>query len=483
MTSLDITSEEGIENLGLTGCDFTVEQFDGKYYIAAKEGALATNKKGTMQVTLAGYKPFSVSYTVGVENKALKPSLSAKTMTLYPNAGINNARITVQNNKTPFDLEFVDVSLESTERCSLVKEGNEILLSAKDLSKAATFKEKIRLKSEYWNSDIVLPCTVKVNMGIPSVKLEQATLQLNRNKEIYDAKEGYAHDAAATTVMWKDAFSFTPQEITVSAANAKAQALLDNNTVSFTTIQNQVIAQLRSTEAANGSYRFTVNVKISEDCTVTAPLTVKVVDVTAQKAVKVSLKGSIDLMNRKGSFVTATPLFKSMNGTIMDIRLTGRAAHLFCAVYDKDKVYIYAKEEEALITKYNYRVALKITLQNAEGKIIEITSPVIKLKLKQSKAKIMAAPKSAVFFSGADNSVKVNLKASLNGLSNPTITNVELINNTNVFSCRFSEGKLTLQTTGEAVKGKAYTLQFRVTLKGQADNEKAMVVKYQVKVR
>ena len=202
-----------------------------------------------------------------------------------------------------------------------------------------------------------------------------------------------------------------------------------------------------------------------------------------QKAVKVSLKGSIDLMNRKGSFVTATPSFKSMNGTIMDIRLTGRAAHLFRAVYDKDKVYIYAKDEEALITKYNYSVALKITLQNAEGKVIQITSPVIKLKLKQSKAKIMAAPKSAVFFSGADNSVKVNLKALLNGLPNPTITNVELINNTNVFSCRFSEGKLTLQTTGEAVKGKAYTLQFRVILKGQADNEKAMVVKYQVKVQ
>lgn len=503
---LDITTDEIVEEIALTGCDFTVEKLDGNYYIAAKEGITTNcNKNGELQITLAGYKTFSMRYTVSIENKALKLSLSGKTMTLYPNVGIVNAHIAVLDNKATLDLESVSAELESTERCSLVKEGNEIILTAKDLSKAATFKEKIILKSENWSKDIVLPCTVKVNMGKPSVKLQTATLQLNKNKDVYSSKEsvinsmaavatvlsgvtetaqeGYAQDAAATTVMWKDAFSFTPQEISVTAGNAKAQALIDNNVVSFETIENKVIAKLNSTEATNGSYRFIVNVKANEDCIVTAPLTVKIVDVAAQKAVKVSMKGSIDLMNRSGSFVTATPSLKSVNGTIIDIGLTGRAAHLFRTVYDKDKVYIYAKEDEALITKYNYSVALKITLRNAQGKIIQITSPMMKLKLKQSKVKIMAAPKSAVFFSGAYNSVKVHMKASLNGAPNPIITNVELINNTNAFSYRFSEGRLTLQSTGEAVKGKTYSLQFRVTLNGQADNEKVMVVKYQVRVR
>lgn len=503
---LDITTDESVEEIALTGCDFTVEKLDGNYYVAAKEGITTNcNKNGELQITLAGYQTFSMRYTVGIENKALKLSLSGKTMTLYPNAGIVNAHITVLDNKETLDLESVSAELESTEQCSLVKEGNEIILTAKDLSKAATFKEKIILKSENWMKDIVLPCTVKVNMGRPSVKLQTATLQLNKNKDVYGSKEsiinsmatvaialsgvtetaqeGYAQDAAETAVMWKDAFSFAPQEISVIAGNEKAQALLDSNVISFETIENKVIAKLNSTDTANGSYRFIVNVKANEDCIVTAPLTVKIVDVTAQKAVKVSMKGSIDLMNRSRSFVTATPSLKSVNGTIIDISLTGRAAHLFRTVYDKDKVYIYAKEDEALITKYNYSAALKITLRNAQGKIIQITSPMMKLKLKQSKAKIIAAPKSAVFFSGAYNSVKVNMKASLNGAPNPIITNVELINNTNAFSYRFSEGRLTLQSTGEAVKGKTYSLQFRVTLNGQADNEKAMVVKYQVKVR
>lgn len=503
---LDITTDEIVKEIALTGCDFTVENLDANYYIAAKEGIITNcNKNGALQITLAGYKTFSMRYIVSVENKALKLSLSGKTMTLYPNVGIVNAHIAVLDNKATLDLESVSAELESTERCSLVKEGNEIILTAKDLSKAATFKEKIILKSENWSKDIVLPCTVKVNMGKPSVKLQTATLQLNKNKDVYSSKEsvinsmaavatvlsgvtetaqeGYAQDAAATTVMWKDAFSFTPQEISVTAGNAKAQALIDNNVISFETIDNKVIAKLNSTEATNGSYRFIVNVKANEDCIVTAPLTVKIVDVAAQKAVKVSMKGSIDLMNRSGSFVTATPSLKSVNGTIIDIGLTGRAAHLFRTVCDKDKVYIYAKEDEALITKYNYSVALKITLRNAQGKIIQITSPMMKLKLKQSKVKIMAAPKSAVFFSGAYNSVKVRMKASLNGAPNPIITNVELINNTNAFSYHFSDGRLTLQSTGEAVKGKTYSLQFRVTLNGQADNEKVMVVKYQVKVR
>ena len=69
------------------------------------------------------------------------------------------------------------------------------------------------------------------------------------------AQEGYAQDAVATTVMRKDAFSFTPQEISVTAGNAKA--LLDSNVISFETIENKVIAKLNSTKATNGSYRFT----------------------------------------------------------------------------------------------------------------------------------------------------------------------------------------------------------------------------------
>lgn len=489
---LEITTEEEIEAIALTGCDFTVEKLDENYYIAAKNGvALNGNKNGELQLTFAGYKPFSVRYTVGVENKVPKLSLSGKTMTLYPNAGISDARITVLANNTPLDLENVRAELENTDRCSLVKEGNELVLTAKDLSKAASFQEKIIVKSENWTKEVVLPCTVKVNMGKPSVKLEKAVLQLNKNEEVYAGKESFtnkkaaltAHDSAATAVMWKNAFHFSPQEISVMAGNAKSQVLLDSQAISFETSQNQVIAKLYDTAAAKGSYRFTVSVKATETCTVTAPLTVQVVDVALQKAVKVSMKGSIDLMNRKGSYVTATPSLKSVNGTIMDISLTGRAAHLFRAVYDQDKVYIYAKEDEALITKYNYSVALKLTLRTAEGRLVQITSPVMKLKLKQSKAKITAAPKSAVFYSGAYNSVKVKMKASLNGVPNPAVTNVQLINNTNAFSYHFSQGKLTLKNTGEAVKGKTYTLQFRVTLNGQADNESTVIVKYQVKVR
>ena len=50
---------------------------------------------------------------------------------------------------------------------------------------------------------------------------------------------------------------------------------------------------------------------------------------------------------------------------------------------------------------------------------------------------IALPPKSAVFFRGAYNSVKVHMKASLNGAPNPIITNVELINNTMHFPIVF----------------------------------------------
>ena len=144
---------------------------------------------------------------------------------------------------------------------------------------------------------------------------------------------------------------------------------------------------------------------------------------------------------------------------------------------------IHAKPNAALITKYNYKVKLNLTIENAEGSAIHYTTPEINLKLKQGKPKVTVIPKNATFFSGSYAGITRNVSATLKGAENPIVTNVELLTNNDAFTCDYADGVITLRNTPNAIKGKTYSLQFRVTFYGQADNEKATTVKYTVKVK
>ena len=194
------------------------------------------------------------------------------------------------------------------------------------------------------------------------------------------------------------------------------------------------------------------------------------------------------MLNRKNSFVTVTPSLKALNGTLIDARLSGRFAHLFEAeVTEGQKILIHAKTQDkngnfiALITKFKYDVKLILTYKNSNGDIIRLTTPEIKLKLKQGKPKVSIKPANISFYNGAENSVRLEAAATLKGAENPEILKLELINFTDVF--QYSDGVLSLIHNGAAVKGKTYNLQFKVTFRGQADNEKAVIVKHKIKMK
>lgn len=249
---------------------------------------------------------------------------------------------------------------------------------------------------------------------------------------------------------------------------------------------NRLIARLNNKSVAAGSYKFKVQAAGTSASPVS--LTVKVVDIAMNKAVKLSAKGSIDVLNRAGSCVTVTPALKALNGQITDVKLSGDFAHLFRAeLNEKNQIVIHARETDekgrgvALITKYNYDVNLVLTVENAGGETMQLTTPPVRLKLKQGKPKVTVTPKNATFFSGAYNSVKLDTTASLKGVPSPEIVDIELVNQTNLFD--YSDGMLTLRDTGLAARGKSYSLQLRVTFRDQADNEKAVVVKVNAKVK
>ncbi len=78
------------------------------------------------------------------------------------------------------------------------------------------------------------------------------------------------------------------------------------------------------------------------------------------------------------------------------------------------------------------------------------------------------------------------MNAVLKGAPAPEIERVVLTGNTDAFTYVYNkdgEGTLTMRDTGRAVKGKSYSLQFKVFFAEQADNAKPVTVKYTVKVK
>ncbi|MDE7428824.1 MAG: Ig-like domain-containing protein [Lachnospiraceae bacterium] len=524
---LEISTEETVTALQLTGCgDYTVVKRDDGYYLKARAGATPNSvKKGNLSITLAGYSaPLTMSFTVGVEKKAPKITWDSQKVTLYPQAGINKVRIGL---KTPEAVSWDTVQVQKTSAgakgnylVDVDRENRGIIIIGTNLNQAENFKMQVLLKDNTnWADTVACTFTVKVSLGQPAITLTNKTLQLNTN----NAYVGY--DAAATIVGWKDGgeLIFDNNEKDISKIlrvsvycdpkDAKANDLVKGSQAVFSVTmlpadqqyqKYQVSVRLNNRPVNPGTYRFIVqaagNGKVWQ-----TPLTLKIVNTAPDKAVSISAKGSIDVLNRENSFITLTPTIKAVNGTFVipqsedaeqdrKVELRGRDAHLFRAKWDAagTKIELRAKRGETLVTTYQYSVTPVIQLRNVNGEIEEIQMPAVKFKVKQGSAKLTAAPKTALLYSGSYNSVAVDLSAALKGAPAPEIRSVTLVGNTDVFVLSgYTYDKVTgkgtlllrMKDAGNAVKGKSYTLQLQVRMSEQADNMKPVTVRYTVKVK
>lgn len=479
---IKVTSSETVEKMELTDCDFRLDAQNMIVAASTDKTAASLDKKGVLKITFAGYTaPVEMDFTVGAVRKVPGFTLGSKTVTLYPWAGIDSAgtdiklagqRLALDNITVDFANKKYDYLLtKDSDKNMLRFSGNGAAFTPNE-----TIKEKIILRCSDWTEEVKLPYTIKVRTGKPAVKLQKNTLKINK------APEFASYDTAFTEVLWKDGTYPDLSTVTVSVipADNKAAAIYQKG-ISFQSIDNGVSAVLTGQDLAAGTYKFRVQAAAGT-AEVTAPLTVKVVDVSSDKAVKVTAKGKLDVLDRKGTFLTLTPSLKSVNGSVVDAALEGRDAHLFRTFCQGGKVYLYAKENAALITKYNYAVRLKLTLENVQGGEICVTTSEIKFPLKQGKPKMAVTPKKGTFYSGAYNQINLRFVSSLKGADAPEIAGIALQNNTDVFAYDSDTSTLTLLRTGNAVKGKTYNLRFQIMLRDQADNEKPIIVNYSARV-
>ncbi len=474
-------------------CAFEVEpgtNGDTQYYLKAKDSLVSEaikKNKGKLTISFEGYKDVTQDYTVGVENKAPGLKLGSNKATFYPNA--YTAAIDIMDGRTkwePADYTGLTVTcykkakqLTIDTNFEVTPEGGVLLIKRKAAPTTSGKAElTFSLKKDNWNQPILLNYTVTLKAGNPAPKLSKPTIKLNTGFGTYDA--------ATTVLTWSDGAEFEEANVTVEAKDANAQKYKDNSIeFAYSEATRTITARLKSGAIPKGTYKYEAVVQ-TNGAKLKTPLNVTIVNDTPAKSISVSSKGTIDVLNREGTFVTVTPTLKAVNGTVEAVELTGNDAHMFKADLIDGKVAITAQDKAKLVTNYYYKVKLVFTIDNGDGKTTKYTTPDIKLKLAQGRPKVTITPANAVFFSGIVGTETLDVAAVLTKAPDLAIEDVELVN----FKAEFAPvsynketKKLDITSTKRAAKNKTYRLQFKVTFKDQAGNEKPTMVNYSVKVK
>ena len=301
--------------------------------------------------------------------------------------------------------------------------------------------------------------------------LDKKSITLNMNSEIKD------YEDVQIKVGAKDAPMARFETISVAGADAKAKAQIHKSLI-FDVEDGVIGVRLYNCKNLKaGTYKFNVYGNLENGVVLKAPLSVKVVDKAPASCVKLSAKGSIDILNRDTTQIIYTAKMSNMTGNIESVYLAGMAASSFEAEVIDGKIHLKAKEDASLITKYNYVLQMHLILDN--GNVVKTKE--VKVKVTQSKPKTVLSSKQGTIFAMVENhGIPFSVTAVHKDGSNAEIRSVELVGFEDVFS--YENGLITLKDRSKAVSGKTYALKFAVRYQQSADNENAAMVTYKVKV-
>ena len=309
----------------------------------------------------------------------------------------------------------------------------------------------------------------------------------------------------ATTTLKLNGFNGTNVidgcDIQFVGTDAKSTAILNNVlTLDYNDSLGAIVAALHPNAGTltKGTYKFKVNVTNEEfGYAASTTLTISIVDTAVAKCVKLSKKGSIDVLRRDTTYITYTPKFTNLAGKLNGVYLTGIDADKFDARLSSDgsKIEVYAHYDE-LSTKASYSIIPVITLETDNGEYLdtyEVTLPAQTIKVTQGKPKVtFTAPDGNVLYTQHGGELVLDLNAVLGG-ENIVIENISLLNYTDDFEINFwpnefNSTTIYLRTSGDGFSqinktGKSWTLKFAVTYANKAANEKPVTVSYKVTVK
>ena len=504
--------------------DFTLERVEdtNTFIINLKPNAGTITKKVTLTYTLLddekGVYKATKSFNVATENKAPSIAVMPSSETLYPNQGNTGTDIRVVNKKT---MEIVDLNKvhwvvnKNKKDIREIKEQPENAVTASlkkntftltrhlentininvDTRKAGTDKIVLQVQQSDWSKPLNVTYSVKVDVKVPKLKLSASKLTLNKNDAVYATQTDY------TLISF--AGSSTPFEgrVQFTGKDAKSAAILNDKLVLEYWGDGKIVARLNTTELTNktltkGTYKYTVWAQ-GEDSQYKASttLTINIVDVDSKQSMKVSKKGSIDVLRRDTTYITYVPKAKNLTGEVVNGYLTGQDAEMFDAYYEYGTgLVVKAREGERYTTKNTYKVQPVFIMETFDGGKYEVTAAVQSFKVTQGKPKVTVTPEgSNVLYRQAGNNLNLNFNAVLKN-EDIAIKDVTLLNYTDdlKISYQYNNGENRIESPISisqynmkdiTTTGKKWTLKFAVTYTDKAGNEKSATVSYKVIIK
>lgn len=490
----DLQLEDSVDKKGnLITCNYELreETIEGKnvYYIVLKEGGNVKNTKGILTYSIEGYDgTFRSAFTVKTENKKPTIVLSAKSDILYPNIWYTDSWLTMFDKATGECIEMsaaesgddqenkdavryvvnkkknaytsvpveavpeegyedylatskaVTIKGNNTYKLLVTPDGNIVSrLQGTDAENPSYSKKadkyNLEVKKANWNDWVAVSYSLQVNTSKPKLALGASTLTLNKNSGVYRAQ------MVRTSLRLKGCNNHVMQDdynwVTITGQDEKSKKVLrvDNSLVlQYWGNDGDIIARFNNNNIAPGKYKFTVKVNNVDVGTIASTtLTVNVVDSPMTKNLKVSSKGSIDVLNREGTCITYTPKISNLSGEIVDGWLEGRDADLFDAWMENGKLIVHANVGENYSTKNTYQVhaAFLVETRDYDSYTVRTDKP-LSIKLKQGKPKLTASTVNNTLYRQLENTVEIKLAAVLNKQA-VEIEDVWLLNYTDDF--------------------------------------------------
>ncbi len=356
-------------------------------------------------------------------------------------------------------------------------------LANPDTAVKATDVMKFRISNDNWKGTVDVTIKNKVLVSKTKVKLSKNTLTLNVNEAMYRDAYDYIEVQIGNS---GNLSSVTTEGTWITGLDEKSKKAMEHNLKIEgypTEISVSVVDKgdkKAGTYLETGIYKYKAETKLGAG-TVSFNFNVKIVDESLEKSIKVTKKGSIDVLDRYGTYMTLSVTEKGNLEYLFleDMYLEGADAALFDTTYDgSGKCKVYAKEGVQLSTKKKYKVTPVCKYEDVIVKAAPVT-----FQVKQGSVKFVKLSHGDTLYANKGNQMIIFPEAYTNGKWTD-IKNVELLNYTD--DLKYENGILSFRTDKEPTTIKksqgTYTLKFAVTLTDGAVDKKPYTFTCKVKI-
>ena len=434
-----------------------------------------TANKGTIAITFDGYTDeasYEQKITLAVNKKLPTITAVPGSATLYPETLADTTEIVLYNKTADEDVLSQN---GYTIVCEDIPNNYKRINNDIDAFPVIQAQKGARpgaLTYTVTNSDwlegvkVTAKCSFKIGK-VPALSFAASKITLNAayNTGIYDAVSVYVYVKGFENIVFDDS------KTQIAGKDEKSKAVLKDGAIELYLEDGAIKAGVADSGyfTKAGNYTYIVTAYSENNMPVTGTLKLSVVPSKSKASISFKTAGSINLLDRENTYVTATPALKNYTGTVMEAELYGVNAGKFDAEVVNGKILIKAQCGKYLKANSTYKLGVSVTLDSGVSFDTQIT-----VTPKQKNPRLTQSTKSIVLFESAKgiaygDEITVDVAAGQAG----KIKEIKLASASDTFGYEAGEngtGIIYVKNTASLNPGKSYTLKLAVTFDDAASN-------------